>query len=414
MARRSYIQEYPPANLWDQINWSTKLILIILIGMILVFCLLVVVRFGFIPSQRNFVSSRDGTQIFPTPIPGAPALTGNITVNVFSGPGLNHEVIGQLNEGRPAQVVGISSDRQWWVVMAPSYDGGLGWIEATSVNTSNAESVPVIEYSGNMNMEQSSQSQVMYIVANEDIEILNGPGEGNTSLGILLAGKTSEVVGKSSDDAWWIIKIPFVDGGQGWVPVNSVSILNAEDAPKIEVSAEPEAGLGLSENLPVVEAVANVNIRSGPDLQYETVGLLQLGDVAEVVGLSNDRLWWAIKVPFVSSGQGWVSADYVDPRNTEDVQMIDPQEISAQTNIPSPESGAPTLTAITRVNVRSGPGEEFQILGMLEADQKAEIISITSDGSWWGIKLPSAQNGVGWVSARFSLAENAEGVEVVK
>jgi uncharacterized protein YraI len=261
---------------------------------------------------------------------------------------------------------------------------------------------------------QKAAKGTYLVTADVDTAILSGPGNGYDNFGLLLDGQSAEVIGLSSDNDWFIIRVPYVESGEGWVSADFVTVNNPEGIPIVERESIPGGDAVLAEDAPMVRAIANVNIRSGPEVYYNKIGLLPAGDVAEVIGFSADRLWWAIKVPFAETGQGWVSVDYVESKNTGNVTEIEPQINSDLLVISTPSPGEATLTAVTRVNIRSGPGTTYEILGRMEANQTAVIIGINYDGDWWGIKVLSAENGIGWVSAIYVRAQNAEGVEVYK
>ncbi len=40
--------------------------------------------------------------------------------------------------------------------------------------------------------------------------------------------------------------------------------------------------------------------------------------------MSEDGGWWVVKIPteYVAAGQGWVSADWVETENTENVPVV--------------------------------------------------------------------------------------------
>ena len=334
--------------------------------------------------------------------------------DIFSGPGTGYEIIGQLEENQSAQVAGTSTDHLWWGIVVHSYDNGLGWVSTSSVTSENTEGVPIIGSVGEGDSIQKADPGTHLVTADVDAAILSGPGNGYDSFGLLLAGQSAEVIGLSSDNDWYIIGVPYVESGEGWVSADFVTVNNPEGIPIVERESVPGGDAVLAEDAPMVRAIANVNIRSGPEVYYNKIGLLPAGDVAEVIGFSADRLWWAIKVPFAETGQGWVSVDYVESKNTGNVTEIEPNNISEQLVVPTPSPGEATLTAVARVNIRSGPGTTFEVLGRMEANQTASIVGITNDGEWWGIKVPSAENGIGWVSAIYVRAQNAEGVEVYK
>jgi heat shock protein HslJ len=87
---------------------------------------------------------------------------------------------------------------------------------------------------------------------------------------------------------------------------------------------------------------------------------------------------------------------------------------------PEPEATAQPPTPTARVtgsqgvNVRSGPGTNFPILGVARYGDEGEIVGVSADGGWWAVSVPSAPNGIGWVSADLVVATNAENVPVIE
>jgi PKD repeat protein/uncharacterized protein YraI len=106
--------------------------------------------------------------------------------------------------------------------------------------------------------------------------------------------------------------------------------------------------------VPTVTANVNVNIHSGPGPHYPIIGILAQGQSAEVVGVSPDRAWWAIKYPppvpspaeGAIDGQGWVAAQFVTAENTQNVPVVQPPP-------------APTPTAAPPVVITEWRGEYF-------------------------------------------------------
>ena len=75
--------------------------------------------------------------------------------------------------------------------------------------------------------------------------------------------------------------------------------------------------------------------------------------------------------------------------------------------------GAPTAIALSNVSVRSGPGEAFEVIGILPAGGSAAIIGRTADGLWWQLQGANIQGGQGWAPADRIQAQNAAAVPVV-
>lgn len=160
------------------------------------------------------------------------------------------------------------------------------------------------------------------------INIRSGPGTQYPSFGVAPKGTTGVVIGVSTTKQWWVVKLPVsIDpSGLGWVSAQYVRVQNADNVPVFpDPPLPPNIPLPMPPiALPSAQALDVIYIRSGPGVQYPAYGLAQKGTIGEVIGVSKDRKWWVVKLPtnLVSSGQGWVSADWVQTSNTENVPVI--------------------------------------------------------------------------------------------
>jgi heat shock protein HslJ len=84
-------------------------------------------------------------------------------------------------------------------------------------------------------------------------------------------------------------------------------------------------------------------------------------------------------------------------------------------DLPAPESKTPTgtVTGASVLNIRSGPGTNFPVIGAARQGDTGTIVGRSLDGRWWVVDAPSLPGGVGWVSADFVAATNADDVPVI-
>ena len=99
----------------------------------------------------------------------------------------------------------------------------------------------------------------------------------------------------------------------------------------------------------------------------------------------------------------------VTPIKVIDVSPVQP----TPTMVPPPPSVAQLTVNAHALNVRIGPGTNYDILGVMLLGQQARIIGRNNDATWWQINFPGAKAGVGWVSAAYVTAENIGNVPVV-
>jgi uncharacterized protein YraI len=159
-----------------------------------------------------------------------------------------------------------------------------------------------------------------------------------------------------------------------------------------------------------------VHIRSGPGLLYPVYGLLPPQSQAEIIGISPDNQWWAVKVPTTTAadGIGWVNGQYISTTLTQGMPVITPAPLPEQVVIPTPSSTGAFVTTVEPVNIRSGPGTDYPIYGVAPLGTTAEAIGISADGNWWEVNLPTslAPNGTGWLSGFYVTTQNTQNVPV--
>jgi uncharacterized protein YraI len=131
------------------------------------------------------------------------------------------------------------------------------------------------------------------------------------------------------------------------------------------------------------------NVRSGPDTRFEIVGQLSEGDQVVIDGRDAQSRWLHVLLPGGEGGWLPVFALVIDG----DVQDV-PVFVDDQST-PSPASDV-TVIAYGRVNVRSGPGIAFDIIGELDVSETADAIARSNPmNDWLMIRLDDTE---GWVA----------------
>jgi uncharacterized protein YraI len=120
-------------------------------------------------------------------------------------------------------------------------------------------------------------------------------------------------------------------------------------------------------------------VRAAPSTAAESLGWLPTGEAIRVRLFSDDGIWSQLESPV----EGWVSNEFL--RFQSDGAL-------ALDTVLRLERGRPIAAS---VNVRSGPGTDYAILGRLSADQTVVLVATHLDSGWKQIIEPMP----GWVRA---------------
>ena len=173
-------------------------------------------------------------------------------------------------------------------------------------------------------------------------------------------------------------------------------------------------------NVPVGTARVNVNVRNGPGMLFTILGTAQEGDRGEILGISPDGYWFAIKVPtsVVGTGIAWSAVDFVDLSNPtgQPLQVVTPPLLPPLVNFPIPPANAPQVAMLEAATLRSGPTLEFPVYGVAPTGSQAEVLGQSEDGDWWAVRMPTniAEDGTGWVPKLYTTPRNVTNPPVVK
>jgi uncharacterized protein YraI len=249
--------------------------------------------------------------------------------------------------------------------------------------------------------------------------IMGGPGTNYVVYGAFLGGVTAIATGVSEDGIWYAISVPVAAGGIGWVSSYYVIASDTSGLPVLPTPPVPPTVelVPPAEGDPQAIALTQVYVRSGPADTYPAYGIAQTNAVGRVLGKSQDGTWLVIRLDpqVVGLGYGWVATAYTQPSNIENVPVIAAPEAPPPVTTTPPPAGAATATAIDYVNLRSGPGTEYLILGTAAPGATSEVTGKSEDGLWWQVKVPTSYYapGAAWVSVDWVYTTNTSNVPVV-
>lgn len=134
-----------------------------------------------------------------------------------------------------------------------------------------------------------------------DLNVRGGPGTGYPVLGLLKAGQTAEITGRSADGRWWQIKFSGVAGERGWLSAQYVTAQNTGNVPLVQAPPLPTAAPATATPMPPTptpvvitdwrgEYYSNPNLSGAPALVRNDVAVsFNWGAGAPAAGLPADN-----------------------------------------------------------------------------------------------------------------------------
>ncbi|MCX6049833.1 MAG: SH3 domain-containing protein [Chloroflexi bacterium] len=161
-------------------------------------------------------------------------------------------------------------------------------------------------------------------------------------------------------------------------------------------------------NAVVSSSGQSLNVRSGPGASFGIVGSLANGTSIQVIGKNTGGDWLQIQLASIK-GEGWVFAPAVsmsDSTQTLAVASAPPAAASAVSNTvnapaveqftaaiaPVGQTKPVAITQPANMNVRSGPGTNYNIVTSLSAGTTLEVLTLNSAGDWYQVNVPGLSN----------------------
>ena len=195
------------------------------------------------------------------------------------------------------------------------------------------------------------------------------------------------------------------------MPHTLTPLVRTSTLPETIASAPSETPLPTSPQPTVspVEGVTSdqINVRLEPSTASPVLGIIPLNTTVEIVGKDPGGNWWQIIYahPQGIDGKGWVTAQYITTAATPDVPTIGGAEAN-------PNNGNIAVVQ-EQINVRSGPGTDFNSLGTLNPQDVVNLTGKDPNGAWLQIEFPAGPEGRGWVNAAFVQGQGVENLPIL-
>ena len=156
-----------------------------------------------------------------------------------------------------------------------------------------------------------------------------------------------------------------------------------------------------------VEGISStqLNVRAEPSTASAVLGIIPPNTNLQIIGKDPGGSWWQILYPAGRQEKGWVTAQYVTSGSPPEVPVIGGGEAN-------PNDGNVAIVQ-QQLNVRSGPGADFNSVGTLNPQDVARLIGKDANGAWLQIEFAAGPDGKGWISAAFVQAKGVEGLPIL-
>lgn len=122
-----------------------------------------------------------------------------------------------------------------------------------------------------------------------------------------------QIRGKDPGGNWYQIVFPQAKNGLGWVTSLYVTVQNKDSIPVLAAAAgEGPSGVVMQQ----------VNVRSLPGMDSNSVGTLNARDVVSLTGRDPGGLWLQIEYAAAPGGKGWVAAGYVQASGLDQLPIV--------------------------------------------------------------------------------------------
>lgn len=167
-----------------------------------------------------------------------------------------------------------------------------------------------------------------------------------------------------------------------WTQISSAPAPTPTPAPDPSLTATVVAGA--------------LNMRLGPGTEHGVITAVSYGTTITLTGYRNAAATW-VQVQLADGRQGWMNVSYL--RTSYPIANLTVMDA------PPPAAGGPTgqtatVTNAAYLNVRSGPGVEYNVVSVIARGTVVELAGYRNASATW-VKIKLADGVQGWVNASY-------------
>ena len=311
--------------------------------------------------HKNYISTQSVTETPETPVI-KPAgdneivtiVNCKVSVNVRSGAGTSYSPVGTAPKAAEYKLLARVSvgSVTWYKVQYTS--SKEGYIHQDYIKTGTG--TPSTPTSGNT---------ITIVNCNTSVNVREGASSSTKLLGTAEKGKVYEYLGRTVDGKWYQIQYTSTQKGfvySQYVKVNSGTVTPpADDKPTTGKTAT------------IVNCNSFVNVREGASSSTKLLGTARKDATYNVTGQSGS---W-IQVQYTATQKGYIYSKYVRLSDGSSTTPTPPAETAAT-------GYGYVVNCKTSVNVRSGAGTSYSIIGTAPKSQVYQILG--RSGDWYKVQ----------------------------
>ncbi|MDE0070779.1 MAG: putative Ig domain-containing protein [Caldilineaceae bacterium] len=346
-----------------------------------------------------------------TPINGAPstvpvATTTPYLLNVRQGPGLHYAVVTTVPRGTQANIFGRDASDDWFLVEIQGIAGRV-WIyqDLTTVQGS-LNSVPFVSPT-DTNPIGSPVDAPLAITKPNVLNVRSGPGLNYQVLTTVPSGTQGRIIGVSPDYQWYRVVLGVLSQ-PAWVYASLTTVTGSLATVKVYTLAEIDGGLSVICDRPFALTTPYVlNVRGGPGIEYDILTTVPRGTRAEIVGIGPQNQWLYVELDALTE-PAWIFKDLTTVFGSlAGVRQIASWQVG-QPGLPGqpdrPEQPGTAnegdrplaITYSSIVNVREGPGENYNVLIAVGQGTRARILGLDPTEAWYLVEIDGIDQ-LGWI-----------------
>ena len=242
---------------------------------------------------------------------------------------------------------------------------------------------------------QTSQPQSQTPLAITIPEIMNvrsGPGLTYDIVTTVPAGTQGTIVGTDPNDDWYQVEITGIEG-RVWIYQDLTtlvgSLVGVKQYTALEITQLTTGTPSGDGTAPLAITIPELmNVRTGPGLTYNIVTTVPAGTQGYIYGIDPDNDWFHIELEGFDT-RVWVYQDLTTVLGSlASVKLYTLQEIAQLLGTPGADGTAPlAITVPITMNVRTGPGLAYDVIGIVPEGTQGRIFGIDPDNDWFQIEL---------------------------